>query len=145
MIMDVLVDNTVAKNFCYPADEHYKAFIKWLFDSGVLVVTRSLLNEYTATCATSSSNTSMPAIIGHLMQQRRLTKFSKSTLQAFRFTASFQRSLRSNRKDHDNIKAVMLSIRKYALSHDDDFRHDVNNCPGHSARAEQRPQDLPYA
>jgi len=39
----------------------------------------------------------------------------------------------------------MLSVRKYALSHDTAFRDDVNDFPGYRARAEIRPRDIPYA
>lgn len=142
---DILVDNTVAKNFSNPLDPHYKELIRWLFNTGVLVVTQPLIVEYYRTCAASRSNTSMPALIDHLLREGRLKKFSKATLSRFHFTARVQRSLRSNREDHDTIKAVMLSVRKFALSHDTNLRHDINTFPGYQARAERRPQDLPYA
>lgn len=142
---DILVDHTVAKNFCNPVDPHYKTFIKWLQERGVLVVTQSLIGEYSASSAASPSTSSMPAIINLLTQKGRLRKFSKEQLDNFRFTNAVRRRLRSNRKDHVNIKAVMLSTRKFALSHDADFRYDVNNFPRHAARAEIRPQDIPYA
>ena len=145
MMKDILVDNTVAKNFCNPLDQNYKEFIRWLFHTGVLVVTQRLLVEYHATSATSASNTSMPAIIAQLMLRGRLTKIGKADLSAFRFPKHVEKSLRSNRMDHDSLKAVLLSVRRYALSHDDGFCHDVNSYPGYGARAERRPQDLPYA
>ena len=141
---DILVDNTVAKNFSYPLDPHYKEFIGWLYKTGVLVVTQHLIIEYHRTCAASDSSTSMPALIDHLQREGRLKKFSKTTLGNFRFKTKVQRALRSNREDHDSIKAVMLSVRKFALSHDKNLRHDINAFPGYSARAERRPQDLPY-
>lgn len=142
---DILVDNTVAKNFCNPLDSNYKTFIAWLLEHGYLVVTQRLLSEYLSASAASASSTSMPALINHLLRNGRLRKFNKSTLGAFRFTSRVRRSLRSNRSDHDSIKAVMLSYRKFALSHDKNFRYDINHFPGYAARAERRPQDLPYA
>ena len=142
---DILVDNTVAKNFSNPLDPHYKVFIRWLQDTGVLVVTQRLIVEYYRTCAASGSSTSMPALIDHLLRKGRLKKFTKTELSSFRFTAKVQRSLRSNIEDHDTVKAVMLSVRKLALSHDTNLRHDIKTFPGHKARAERRPQDLPYA
>jgi hypothetical protein len=142
---DILVDNTVARNFCNPLDPHYKAFVQWLILRGVLVVTRSLVKEYIATAGSSPANTSMPSIIDLLTRAGRLALFTNHQLAAFRFPPWIARRLRSNPKDHGNIKAVMLSQRKFALSHDNAFRYDVNNYPGYSARAERRPQDLPYA
>jgi hypothetical protein len=141
---DILIDNNVAKNFCNPLDDHYKALVEWLFNKGFLVVTQRLLIEYSATSALSRSCTSMPALVDHLLRSGRLRKFGKVTLSDFRFGARVQRSLRSNKEDHDSIKAVMLSERKFALSHDNNLRHDINTFPGYHARAEQQPQDLPY-
>jgi hypothetical protein len=142
---DLLVDNTVAKNFSNPLDVHYKSLIQWLFDTGVLVVTQHLLVEYLRTARGAKSNTSMPALVDHLLREGRLKKFEKNELAGFTFRKRVQRSLRSNSEDHDSIKAVMLSVRKLALSHDANLRYDVNNFPGYNARAERRPQDLPYS
>jgi hypothetical protein len=142
---DILVDNTVAKNFCNPLDPEYKTFIKWIHDEGFLVVTQSLLVEYIATSGAAGANTSMPVLVDRLTREGRLRHFRKPQLAGFRFPRSFRRKLRSNKRDHDNIKAVILSTRKFALSHDKAFRHDVNNYPGYRGRAEIRPQDIPYA
>lgn len=142
---DILVDNTVAKNFCNPLDKEYKQFIKWIDEEGFLVVTQSLLTEYIATSGTSGASTSMPALVDRLTRDGRLCHFPKAALSGFRFPKRVSRALCSNKKDHANIKAVMLSVRKFALSHDANFRRDVNGYPGHNARAERRPQDIPYA
>jgi len=144
-IKDILVDNTVAKNFCNPLDSHYKAFIEWLFNEGTLVVTQRLLSEYFASCGAATSSTSIPVIVNRLLLQGRLRKFVKDELVSFRFPKRTEKRLRCNRNDRDNLKAVLLSARKYAVSHDDNFRYDVNNFPGIPARAERRPQDLPYS
>jgi len=141
---DILVDNTVAKNFCNPLDPHYKTFIQWIFEDGVLVVTQSLLSEYASTSAASPSDTNIAVLVNRLTQDGRLKHFTKEELTAFRFSSRISKKLRSNRRDHDNIKAVMLSARKYTVSHDKNFRQDVNSYPGYSARAEKRPQDIPY-
>lgn len=141
---DILVDNTVAKNFCNPLDPDYKTFIRWVLEEGVLVVTQRLLIEYKATAGSSPANTSMPSLVDYLTRKGRLMHFGRAQLTAFRFPSRVTKRLRSNWKDHDNVKAVMLSVRKYALSHDAAFRYDVNNYPGFNARAEIRPQDLPY-
>lgn len=142
---DLLVDNTVAKNFCNSLDPHYKAFIQWLLLHGVSVITQRLIVEYVASCGGSPSNTSIPTIIDHLQRAGRLTHFNSRQLNALRFPRRVARLLRSNRNDHGSIKAVMLSHRKYALSRDERFCYDVNYYPGCRARAETRSEDLPYA
>ena len=144
MSKDLLVNNSIAKNFCNPLDPHYKAFIHWLFAEGELVVTQSLLTEYHASTAGSPSPTNIVVIVAKLTADGRLRRFTKQDLNLFQIPNYVTSCLRSNRKDWDNIKAVMLSTRKFALSLDNDFVFDVNNYPGYSARAERRPQDLPY-
>src|SRR5262245_9038820 len=142
MSKDILVDSTVAKNFCNPLDPHYKEFVHWLFESGALVVTQRLLVEYHRTCAASTSATNIVALVDYQMRCGRLRRFRKTDLSRVRFSSRQKRELRSNKADHDNLKAVMLSFRKFALSHDEKFRHDVNNFPGHSARAEHHPANI---
>jgi hypothetical protein len=142
MTKDILVDNTAAKNFANPLDSQYKALIAWLFETGTLVVTQRLLSDYYSTSAAATSNTSIPALVNRLLSDGRLKQFTRRQLRAFRFPRSV--ALRSNWNDHDNVKAVMLSERKLALSHDANFRYDVNHFPGCKAMARGRPQDLPY-
>jgi len=142
---DLLIDNTVAKNFCNPLDENYKALIDWIFRVGALVVTQNLLVDYHRTSAASPSSTSMPALVARLTRDGRLRRFTKEELETIVIDEHVRKRLRSNWRDHPNIQAVMLSARKFALSHDANFRYDVTNFRGFRARAERRPQDLPYA
>jgi hypothetical protein len=142
---DVLVDNSVAKNFCNPLDPHYKTFISWLFREGVLVVTQRLIAEYHSTMAASPSETSIVAVMNRLLIVGRLMRCRKNQLNGFRFPARVARRLRSNKREHDTIRAVMLSDRKFALTLDGGLQYDINSYPGFAARAEKRPQDLPYA
>lgn len=141
---DIFVDNNVAKNFCNPADQHYKAFIKWLFEEGCLVVTNKILTEYVSSSGASPSETNIVVIIARLTREGRLIKFGKQQLDDFRFSRRTERTLRSNRKDHPHIKAVLLSTRKLALSIDEKFRYDVNSFPGYDAVARERPEQLNY-
>jgi hypothetical protein len=60
------------------------------------------------------------------------------------FTKKVVKNLRSNKDDHDHIPVVLLPDRKYALSLDDDFVYDLVHFPGFKARAEKRPENLPY-
>jgi hypothetical protein len=142
---DILVDNNIAKNFCNPLDEEYKRFIKWLFCEGSLVVSTQLIVEYHSSCERSGSLTNVMAIIDKQQKEGRLRHFSSKDLRSFKFKPKDERQLLSNKKDRSHIKAVMLSRRKFALSRDQKFRADVNNFPGYSARAEARPEDIPYS
>jgi hypothetical protein len=144
MPKDVFVDNNVAKNFCNPVDQNYKDFITWLRDEGYLVVTNKILSEYVGSTGGSSSATNIVVIIDRLTRDGRLIRFSSQQLEGFNFKAGIKRALRSNRKDHPHIKAVLLSDRKLALSLDNNFRHDLNNFPGHLAVARERPEELNY-
>lgn len=144
MSKDLLVDNSIARNFCNPLDPHYKEFIRWLYDEGELIVTQRLIIEYNASTSGSPSSTNIVAIVAKLTADGRLRKVTKKELTAFRFPTRITRRLRSNKRDWDSIKATMLSLRKFALSLDINFIFDVNNFHGHNARAEYRPQDLPY-
>lgn len=144
MSLDLLVDNSIAKNFCNPLDPHYKELIKWLYHEGELVVTQRLIIEYHASTGSSFSETNVVAIIAKLTRDGRLRKVTKNELDAFRIQNRVRKRLRSNTKDWDYLKAVMLSVRRLALSMDRDFVFDVNNFPGYAARAERRPEDLPY-
>lgn len=141
---DILVDNNIAKNFCNPLDEEYKRFITWLFYEGSLVVSKQLITEYHSSCASSGSLTNVMAIIDKQQREGRLSRFSSKDLRSFKFKQKDERRLLSNGKDRSHIKAVLLSKRKFALSRDQNFRADVNGFPGYMARAEARPEDLPY-
>ena len=141
---DIFVDNNVAKNFCNPVDPNYKNFIKWLFEDGHLVVTNKILTEYVSSTGGSISPTNIVIIIARLTRDGRLIKLSRQQLDEFVFNRRIEGVLRSNRKDHPHIKAVLLSNRKLALSLDDNFRYDLNNFPGHQAVARKRPEELNY-
>ncbi len=141
---DIFVDNNVAKNFCNPVDLNYKDFIKWLFEEGHLVVTNKIIHEYVSSTGGSPSPTNMVMIIDRLTRDGRLVKFSRQQLDEFVFGRRIEGALRSNRKDHPHIKAVLLSNRQLALSLDDNFRYDLNNFPGHRAVARERPEQLNY-
>jgi hypothetical protein len=142
---DILVDNNIAKNFCNPLDEEYKKFIKWLFHEGSLVITKQLIVEYQSSCASSGSITNVMAIIDKQQKEGRLNFLSSGDLRSFKFKPKDERRLHSNKKDRSHIKAVLLSKRKFAVSRDRFFRADVNSFPGYSARAEARPEDIPYS
>jgi len=141
---DILVDNCIAKNFCNPLDEEYKRFIKWLFHEGSLVITQQLLREYHSACADARSLTNIIAIVELQQRDGRLNTVSSHRLKMFRFRKKDERRLRSNWKDWSQIKAVLLSNRRFAVSRDHDFCHDINSIPGYGARAASRPQDIPY-
>lgn len=141
---DIFVDNNVAKNFCNPADPHYKNFIRWLFDEGHLAVSNKIISEYVSSSGGAQSASNIIAIIARLTRDGRLIRFSHQELNQLVFNNRITRKLRSNAKDHEHIKVVLLSYRKLALSLDGNFRYDVNNFPGHQAVARARPEQLNY-
>lgn len=141
---DVFIDNSAAKNFCNPIDPNYKDFIKWLFEEGHLAVSNKILHEYVSSTGASQSPTNIVNIIDRLTREGRLIKFSQRQLDELVFGKRIQNALRSNHKDHQHIKVVLLSHRKLALSLDNNFRYDVNNFPGHQAVACERPEELNY-
>jgi hypothetical protein len=142
---DVFVDNNVAKNFCNPLDPEYKAFVGWLLTEGALVVTTRILVEYIRSTGNSTSATNIAAIVDALQRSGRLNRISANALRGFAMAERIRRRLRSNTEDHEHIKAVLLSVRKFAISHDDRFRFDLNNYPAYRALAVERPEQLPYA
>src|SRR5947207_13567361 len=118
MPKDIFIDNNVAKNFCNPVDQHYKVLVKWLFQTGCLVVSNRLISEYGRACGGSGSETSIFAIIDAQSRDGRLVRFRNAQLRALVFTRAQLRRLRSNRADHTYLKLVILSDRKLALTYD---------------------------
>ena len=144
MFKDIFVDNNVAKNFCNPLDIEYRAFIKWLYKEGALVVSNKVIVEYHRSTSHSYSCTNIIVIIDRLLRDGRLNKISNYALKRFAIKKHILNTLRSNPKDHEHLKIVLLSVRKLALSMDKSFRFDVNNYPGYLAFAASRPNEIPY-
>ena len=142
--LDLFVDSNLSDRFCRPVDHAYRALIAWLCREGELLVCQSLINEYTAATSGSSNPTALVVLIGHLQRHGRLKRYTKSELRDFRIKASTRKRLRSNRRDHEYIKIVMLSDRKLGLSNDNKLRYDINNFPGHSASAGAHPSEIDY-
>ena len=152
---DLFIDNNVAKNFANPLDIEYKKLIKWLIkndrqypdNNAYLVVSNKLLGEYSSSSALSPSNTSMPVIIDMLTREGRLNKISNNMIKAFKrlyFSKVRQNKMRSNIKDRDHIPVVLLSHRKFALSIDRNFIHDLKLFTSYRVTVEKRPESLPY-
>lgn len=155
MKKDIFLDNNIAKNFSNPMDEEYKKLICWLkrYDpndlpgNAYLVVSNKLLNEYGRTVSHAAGRTNIWIIIDILTREGRLVKIGNADIKEFQrthFTKKVLKNLRANKKDHDHIPVVLLSDRKYALSLDNDFIYDLKHFPGFRARAEKRPEELPY-
>jgi hypothetical protein len=155
MKKDIFIDNNIAKNFSNPMDVEYKKLILWLMkynpgnlvENAYLAVSNKLLAEYYRTAVFASSGSSIPIIIDKLTREGRLVKIKNAAIKEFQrqhFTKKIDKNLRSNKEDHDHIPVVLLSARKYALSLDDDFVYDLVHFPGFKARAEKRPENLPF-
>ena len=152
---DIFIDNNIAKNFANPLDPEYKRLVKWLktYDEGdhignaFLAVSKKIIVEYKKTCGASLSDNAIVAIVDLLTRQGRLNNITNDQIKEFRatyFTKKVCRRLMSNWKDHDHIPVVLLSYRKFAISIDDKFVHDVIHFPGYKAIAVKKPQDLNY-
>jgi hypothetical protein len=156
MLYDIFIDNSIAKNFCNPLDPEYKRLIAWLksYDpsrgerNAYLVLSKKILHEYYATCASSCSDTNIAVIVDIVTRQERRVLITNDQIKEFKrryFTKRILKNLKCNAHDRDHLPAVLLSNRKYALSRDPHFVYDIIHFPGFDgARAEMRPQDLPY-
>jgi hypothetical protein len=156
MKKDIFIDNNIAKNFSNPMDEEYKKLILWLkrYDpddlpgNAYLVVSNKLLKEYNRTVSYASGGTNILVIIDILTRQGRLLKIGNADIKEFQrthFTKKVMKNMRANKEDHDHIPVVLLSDRQYALSLDNDLIYDLVHFPGFRARAEKRPEELPYS
>ncbi len=157
MKKDIFIDNNIAKNFTNPLDPEYKKLIKWLLtynetapdpaNDAFLVLSHKLLKEYNGSAQNTNKGTSIPVIIDVLTRQGRRVFITNDKIKEFRriyFTKKVLKNLGCNEKDRNHIPIVLLSHRKYALAIDDNFVYDLNNFPGFQARAEKRPENLPY-
>lgn len=142
---DIFVDCDTLHNFFNPADTEYRKFIKWLIEEGSLVISKKILGEYTGACGDAKKEYNIIIIIDRQTREGRINMKKKEEIKLIKFKNHQVKKFKSNRKDHHHIKLVMASFRKFAISEDTDFRFDINNCPGHSARAEKRPEHIPYA
>ena len=143
-LKDIFVDTNLAKNFCNPIDPELREFIRWLFFQGALVVTNKIIVEYNDSCRDAKSRSSILVIIAHQTRINRLLKITNAQLKAVTFTKRELRVIRCNAKDHEHLKAVMLSRRKMALTEDNNFAYDVQNLTRIRGFAARHPQDLPY-
>lgn len=152
---DLFIDNScVVQNFANPADAEYKQLIQWLLrheenspDNAYLVVSKKLLGEYIASSGGARSAENIVNIIDFLTKKGRLNSISNKDIKEFmrkKFTKKVEKKLRSNRKDHPHIAAVLLSERKMALTEDEGLWEDLLNFPGYDVLVDNRPENLPY-
>ena len=141
---DLFVDSNLSQFFCRPIDQAYKRLITWLCTEGRLVVCQTLVAEYHDAVRGSDRATALVVIVDRLQRDGRLRFFKKGEMQAFRIKANRRKRLRSNRRDHDYLKIVLLSDRKIGLSDDKDLRYDINNYPGYAAVAAGHPSEVDY-
>jgi hypothetical protein len=145
MKKDIFIDNNVAKNFANPLDPEYKLLLEWLIAEGHLVLSKKLMGEYLRSSGHAHSLTNIAAVIGRLTAAGRLNTFTNQQLREFVISPRIAKKLRCNREDVDHLKCVLMSDRKYAITLDDGLRYDINHYPGVQAKAEARPEDIPYA
>ena len=141
---DIFVDNNIAQNFARAKDPHYKKFCVWLYNIGSLVVSNKLINEYKSSNRNCCSQLGIASIIDAQTRDGRLNKIENNQLRQFRFQQNIERSFRSNRKDHEFIKLVLLSFRKLGLTIDQNLAYDIKHYPRYSCKISSRPERIPY-
>lgn len=152
---DIFIDNNIAKNFANPLDPEYKKLVEWLrkYDesaksrNAILVICNKLLAEYGRTSSGSVSPTNIWVIVDKLLRENRLNKIRNFMIVEFKrahFKRGIVRRFRCNSDDRDYIAVVLLSYRKYAITRDFNFKHDLENFPGFTVRVGMKPQELPY-
>jgi hypothetical protein len=141
-IKDIFVDSCVAVRLENPVDPSLVGLLEWLAEHGAPVITPKILKEYNDSLDACSSN--FIAIINACQRDGRFIEISNDELKSLSFSKKIEKKLLSNRKDWWHIKAVILSPRKLAISFDNNFVQDVNNFPGHKARASRSAADLAY-
>lgn len=158
MKRDIFIDNNIASRFSRPADPEYKKLIKWLMnnrdieeddedDRAYLVVSKKLLAEYYRSCRDASGTTSIPMIVAKLTKEGRLVYITNQMIKDFKnthFTNAVVRNLKSNNEDREHIPVVLLSERKFALTYDTNFTHDLEHFPGFTVTVKSRPEDIDY-
>ena len=153
---DLFLDANIVKNFSNPLDKEYLKLIEWLLkydgkkpgNNAFLVYSLKLHHEYNRTCRDANTKTCIHVILNKLIMENRLIRFSKEDVENFKrvyYKKIVKNRLLSNGNDKNHfIPIIMMSNRKFALIIDDNFCNDVNNFKGFSARAEKKPQYLPY-
>ena len=154
MKKDIFIDNNIACRFANPMDPEMKKLINWIMkneegsdDNAILVVSDKLLHEYMASSQGAYGSTSIPMIVSKLTKEGRLLKISNAEIKEFQrtyFKKKVEKALRSNQEDRNHIPVVLLSDRKFALTNDEKFTHDLAHFPGFQVLVCSRPENLPY-
>jgi hypothetical protein len=159
MKKDIFIDNNIASKFSNPQDKEYIKLTKWLLtfdasnienkdDYAHLVVSKKLLVEHIRSNQNAQGSASIPMIIAQLQKEGRLIIIKNDEIKNFKrayYTKTVTKHLKSNHEDREHIPLVLLSDRKFALSNDVNFIHDLKNCKGFTVTIESRPEKLPYA
>ncbi len=141
---DIFVDNNIAQNFARAKDSHYRKFCTWLYNTGCLVVSNKLIQEYISSNRDCHIHLGIASIIDAQTRDGRLNRIKNSQLRQFRFQQNIKRSFRSNHRDHEFIKLVLLSFRKLALTIDQNLAYDIKHYPRYSCKVSSRPECIPY-
>lgn len=136
---DIFIDNDSSKGLINPLQQEYKDLYIWLINEGVLTVSNHTLTEY------GRGNQNLSAIIELLMRKGRLNKVSNLDLK--RLAIPKKRNVYCNGEDILNLKTVLLSYRKMALSQDNGLIRTINQWPKYNRvkpLASKNIVDLPY-
>lgn len=126
---DIFIDNCCVRFINNPSDSinknGYKELIKWLMDKdSALVLTKKILNEYhqglrgCTTCA-------FIIILDNVKKNKRCSNVNEEKIKIEVNKKAIKKKLTSNPKDHFHILSVMYSVRKKAISKDQNFINDI--------------------
>ena len=158
MKKDIFIDTDFAvKKLTNPMSPSCLSFYQWLITKNsnpthdaFLVLSLKLIREYSDSCGIYPSlRTGMSVIFDIVTKENRINRVENSQIKDFKKnhykSKRLTGRLRCNKNDACfHLPTVMLSDRKYALSLDNNFSHDLNNFPGYTAIAENDPSLIPY-
>jgi hypothetical protein len=155
MRKDIFIDNNIAKNFSYPIDNEYKKLINWLLKNNLerpennafIVVSQKLITEYFRSSMHAKSLTNIAVVLAKMQKEGRRIFVTPKQIKDFQneyFTKKVIKNLKSNNEDREHIPVVFLSNRKYVLTLDEYFTHDLLHFPKFNATVEKRPENLLY-
>jgi len=116
-------------------------------NNAFIVVSKKLINEYSRSSTNAKSLTNITVVISKMQKQGRRIFVTNQQIKDFQneyFTKKVLKNLKSNNEDREHIPVVFLSDRKYVLTLDENFTHDLLHFPKFYAKVEKRPEKLKY-
>ncbi len=145
---DIYIDNSTLQKFKNGVSDEHWELGQWLITEGWLVWTAKIAREYLRSTRGARADENLLLLaVDHLTASGRLNTISNSALKNFSFPKKEYRRMRCNSEDHDNVKAVLISSRKLALTNDDALNDAINSSSKIKKikpQASNSPSSLPY-